>query len=373
MKPNIAVFGSSALDQTLAADLTLAGYEVNLFDLPEVQNTITNIHKNGGIHLCGDPRMLISGKTGFAKINMVTTNVKNALNNVDVIFCDVPISDFETMFEAIAPYIKDNQIVNFQTYGYWSCLRLANILKHMDKKNIILTESPAPIYAARGKDGNVTSALIRRSLPLATFPANKTKEAFKVLKNIFPTYEMAKNVLEINFENINMLVHSGIAICNIGYFDRAMEMGEKVSFYSTGITLHAGILSEVQDRERLAVCQAYGVRFTSLREHIIRLYDSQGKTVQEAIMNAKLYKNRARDPANIWVKWLSLDVPFAHVPFVSLAELASVPVPIYRAIIEIFGAVLKTDFWKTGLTLDKLGLGSLTKNEMLRYVTEGET
>jgi opine dehydrogenase len=90
-------------------------------------------------------------------------------------------------------------------------------------------------------------------------------------------------------------------------------------------------------------------------------------------MNAKLYRERASDPANIWVKWLSLDVPFAHVPFVSLAELANVPVPIYRAVIEIFGAVVNTDFWKTGLTLDKLGLESLTKNEILRYVTEGET
>lgn len=60
------------------------------------------------------------------------------------------------------------------------------------------------------------------------------------------------------------------------------------------------------------------------------------------------------------------------VPFVSLADLACISTPITRAIIEIFGAVFKTDFWKTGLTLNKLGLAGLTTKGVIRYVTEGE-
>jgi opine dehydrogenase len=372
LKVKITVFGADSYGQTMAADLTLAGFKVNLLELPEYQQAIAPVQKLGGIHLSGETQALISGKTGFAKPNMITTDVEEALKDVKVIFVTVPVTDYEDRFKAIAPYLEDGQIVNFNTYGYWPSLRVANILEQMGKENVILTESPAPTYSARGKDGHVTSVWIRRKLPLAAFPAKKRKEAIDALKAIYPNFESAKNVLQINFENMNLLAHPGIAICNIGYFDRAEEKGETVDFYSTGNTVHAGILSEAQDRERIEVCQAYGVPYTSLREHIIRYYASSGKTVQEAIKNAKMYQGIPPLPANIWDQWLSTDLPLSHVPFVILAELAGISTPIHRAIIEIVGAVLETDFWETGLTLDKLGMEGLTIEEVIRYVTEGE-
>jgi hypothetical protein len=45
--------------------------------------------------------------------------------------------------------------------------------------------------------------------------------------------------------------------------------------------------------------------------------------------------------------------------------------PIYRGLVDIFGALMETDFWKTGLTLDRLGLAGLSVDEVIRYVEEG--
>jgi hypothetical protein len=59
------------------------------------------------------------------------------------------------------------------------------------------------------------------------------------------------------------------------------------------------------------------------------------------------------------------------VPLVLLSDLAKIPVPIYRGLVDIFSAVLETDFWTTGLTLDKLGLKGLSPEQVVRYVTEG--
>jgi opine dehydrogenase len=372
MKPKIAVFGALNNGLTVAADLTLAGYRVNLLELPEFQQKIAPIQKAGGIQLSGEKHALVSGKTGLAKLNMVTTDVEEALKDVDIIFVDVPVTEYEARFKAIAQYLKDGQIVNFNTYGYWPCLRVTNILKHVGARDIILAESPAPIYSARGQEGQVASGWIRRALPLGVFPAKKSREAFDALKAIYPNYERAKNVLQTNFENINLLIHPGIALCNIGYFDRAEEKGETVGFYSTGNTFHAGILAEALDRGRIPVCQAYDVPYTSLKEEVIRLYDTKGDTVQEAIKNAKFYQAVPPFPANIWIQWLKNDIPLSHVPFVLLSELAGVPAPIHRGFVEIVGAVLETDYWKTGLTLNKLGLTGLTPKEVVRYVTEGE-
>jgi opine dehydrogenase len=373
MKPRIAVFGNARrIGHAIAADLTLAGYEVNLFDLPRFHEMIAPVQKLGGIQVTGETQALVSGKTGFAKINMITTDPEKALNNADVLFIALPEDDYEARFEAIAPYIKDGAIVNFNNYGYWASLRVVNILKRAGKENVILTECPVPIYVARYKDGHLDFSLMRMGIPLSVFPAKKSGEAYHVLKPMYSTFELAKNVLHANFENLNMLGHPGIALLNVAFFDRAKEHGDAtVNFYRTGITEHTGILAETQDKERIPVCQAYGVPYTSFRECITRYYGGTGKTMAETQLSTKFIQNIPAYSTDIWAQWLKADVPLAMVPLVLLANLAGISMPIYRGFIDIFGAILETDFWKTGLTLDKLGLADLSPQGVIKYVTEG--
>ena len=49
-----------------------------------------------GTHVTGDTNVIASGKTGFAKLNRVTTDLQKALKGVDLIFVDVPVHEFET-------------------------------------------------------------------------------------------------------------------------------------------------------------------------------------------------------------------------------------------------------------------------------------
>jgi opine dehydrogenase len=373
MKPKIAVFGNTSFGngQFITAALTLADYEVNFCESPELKENIKPIKNQGGIYLNGNPEELLAGKTGLAKPNMITTDVEKAFKNVDIIFMDLPHFEYESRVKAVAPYLQDGQIINFNSYGYWPSLRVNKIIQKADKKNIILTESPAATYIARGKTGNINFVWPRKKLPLATFPAEKRKEAFKTLYSIFPNYIMANNVLETNFENINFLAHTGFALPNIGNFDNAEEKGEKVDFYKIANTYHTGIFTETKDKERIKVCQAYDLSYRSLVSHINNYYAAPGDTVQESFQNLNLFQGRLV-PADIWRKWVKMDIALSHVPFVLLAELAGVSVPIHRGIITIIGAVLGIDFWKTGLTLDKLGLEGLTSKEVLRYATYGE-
>jgi opine dehydrogenase len=374
MKPKIAVLGNQALNigNAIAADLTLAGYEVHLFDLPRYSETIRAVQKVGGIHVSGDPQSTVSGKTGLARISAITNDHEAALKDTDVLFIDVPAHEYESRFRSIAPYIKDGAIVNFHHYGYWPSLRVAPILNSTGKENVLLTECPAPLYVARGNEGNLVFSLMRKGIPLSVFPANKSKKAFDILKAMYPSLELAENVLHTNFENINMLVHPGIALLNVAYFDRVKEHGEATAyFYGTGITEHTGILSEAQDKERKAACEAYGVPYTSLVDLINRYYDSKGKTVMESQLHSKFYPGVPAYGVDIWMQWLRTDLPLAMVPFVLLAELAGVSMPIHRSMIEIFGAILEANFWENGLSLDKLGLADLTVEEITRYVSEG--
>lgn len=374
MRPNIAIFGNQPINlgHAIAADLTLAGYKVNVFDLPEYENTLEPIRGLGGIHVTGDTKATVSGKTGFAKLNMVTTDPKKALRDVDLLFIDVPAHEFENRLKPIIPYIKDGAVLHFNYYGYWPSLRMTNLLREAGKKDIKITECPAGLYFARGIEGHLDFHVMKKRISLSVFPGRKSQEAFETIKSVYPNFYLAKNILQTNFENLNMLWHPAIILLNVAYFDREKACGEKtVHFYKTGITESTGILAEAQDKEREKLCQAYGVPYTSLRDLINQYSEASGKTVAEAQINANFIKKSSPYEVDLWEQWVKWDMPLAIVPVVMLADLVGVSMPIHRGLIDIFSALLEIDFWKTGLTLDKLGLTGLSAQEVVRYVTEG--
>jgi opine dehydrogenase len=214
MKPNIATFGNQPINlgHAIAADLTLAGYKVNVFDLPEYENALEPIRELGGIHVTGDPKVIASGKTGFAKLNLVTTDPEKALRDVDLLFIDIPAHQFESRLKPIIPYIKDGAVLHFNYYGYWPSLRVAPLLREAGKKNIKITECPSCLYFARGQGGHLDFHVMRKSIALSVFPGRKSQEVFDMMNTVYPNFYLAKNILQTNFENLNMLWHPSIAL-----------------------------------------------------------------------------------------------------------------------------------------------------------------
>jgi opine dehydrogenase len=374
MRPKIAVYGNQHMNlgHAIAADLTLAGHEVTVFDLPEYGRTVEPLLNMGGIHVSGDPKALVSGKTGFAKPHKITTDPEEALRGVDLLFIDVPTDEFETRLKPILPYIRDGAVLHFNYYGYWPSLRVAPLLKEAGKADVKVTECPSCLYYARGKEGRLDFEVMKEGVALSVFPSVKSKEAFQVIQSVYPNFELAENILATNFENLNLLWHPAIALLNVAHFDREKERGENTAyFYQTGITEHTGLLTEAQDREREPLCKAYGVPYHSLRDLTRKYSKGTGKTMTEAQRNSNFIKGSPAFDVEQWARWIHWDMPLAVVPMVLLADLAEIPLPINRGLVDLFGALLQTDFWKTGLTLERLGLAGLSVRDVLRYVSGG--
>ena len=83
------------------------------------------------------------------------------------------------------------------------------------------------------------------------------------------------------------------------------------------------------------------------------------------------YQSLAPQPADAWTRWLSADVPYAHVPMVALGTLAGVSMPVHRAIIAIAGATLGQDYWAEGVSLERLGVAGMSVEDIKRYVVDG--
>ena len=104
-KLTFAVMGTGNSGQTFAADLALKGYPVNLAELPDFAQNLKAIEKQGGIEISGD------AGNGFARMNMITTDLKQAVKGADVIFIGGSAAAHEPFSKALAEHFEDGQFI----------------------------------------------------------------------------------------------------------------------------------------------------------------------------------------------------------------------------------------------------------------------
>ena len=134
--PSVAVCGCGSAGTAIAADVSFMGCQVNLFELPEFEQNIAPIRERKGIELTG---ITSSGKTGFAKLNRITTNAQEAIEEAELIMITVPAPAHRAFFEALTPYFVEGQTILVNT-GYWASLRMKDLLK----RKRFLEKSPWP-------------------------------------------------------------------------------------------------------------------------------------------------------------------------------------------------------------------------------------
>lgn len=375
MSLKIAVIGNTGMNigAAVAGDMALAGHEVRFLLWPDQSECLEACRAAGGLHVSEPASETISGKTGLGAIPIITDDPAEAIAGADLVVVDELQLGLEERAKSFIPHLENGQVLHVNMHGYWPGLRLASQLRDADKAGVTVTEGVTPTHAASRDGANLKPGFLRRTLPLAAFPANRSEMAMERLAAITKSVEPCRNVIETNLESMNLLIHPAMSLLNVGFFDRRIAEGRPADFYGTGNTENAGRLAEVMDEERPDVCKAYGVRYRSVLEHIHILYGGDGDTVHEAVANSAFYRGVGDLRADIWKDWMANDLPLAHVPFVLLAELAGVSAPLHRGFVDIVDALLGANSWRDGLTLERLGLAEMDVAAITAYAETGET
>src|SRR5215510_3906566 len=326
----VAVIGNTAraIGAVCAADLTLSGHEVRYTVFPEHQDQLPAVRKAGGFTVEGEAKHLVAKKTGFAKLDKVCDTTAEALKDAEAVLIEVDMHQLETKFRAMIPEFARGAVVHVQSHGYWPAARLTPLLRKAGRKDVLVTEAPAPTHAARIEGTVVTPKGLRKGIRVATVPAARSAEALAVLKPLFHDFGAASMVLP-----------------NIGAMERAKLDGRKFGFYQEGVVPAAGVLGDALDAERKLVCEAYGVAHTPMAKAIEQYYGFTSNTFYEAMQNP-VYKSFPPFQPDIWRTWASDDLRYAVVPCVQLADQAGIAVPLHRAFAEIIGVLLGVDPWK---------------------------
>jgi opine dehydrogenase len=175
------------------------------------------------------------------------------------------------------------------------------------------------------------------------------------------------NVLQTGLNNMGAIFHPALTMLNAGWIEATHG---DYQFYIDGVTPSVARVLEVLDRERVTVASSLGLRARTALEWLQMAYNTTGEDLHEAIHNQPGYYG-IKAPSTLNHRYIFEDVPMSLVPIASLGQRFGVSVRGMDSIIRLACIVHRTDYWRRGRTVDKLGIGDLSVSELTRYVDEG--
>ncbi len=372
----VAVLGGGNGGHAVAANLSLAGFKVNFFELPRFAESFEKVLRTKEIQIQG------ISVDGVAKLNQATTDIQQALKDAEVIFVVTPAFGHREMAEVCVPFTQDGQIIVLMA-GSGGSLEFVNVIKQKKvKREMTIAETSTLPYGARLKGPGQVSVLINAVvLPTGVFPSKKTAEVIPKLKQFYPAIVPAKDVLEAAINNPNPIVHPVATLLSATRIEHSK--GE-FYLYAEGMTPAVARAYESLNQERLAICKAMDYSLHHWDHLEFRDYNL-GETEEECryrILNTSMDAAFGKDgiyagikmkgPEHLRDRYVTEDVPYGMVLLSTLGDLLGVATPTHDAVIQLASVINRTDYRKTGRGVKQLGLSRFDKRRLKRFLLEGK-
>jgi len=361
---NITVIGSGNGAHGVAADLTLRGYVVTLFDLPEFSSNVEAIAKKGGIQIIRGTHQQ------FVPLHRFTTDAREDFAQADCIMPVVPTFAHKALAEACAPHVRDGQSIILNPGSTGGLLQFMKVFS--DKgvtAKIDWAETASLPYGARLVEPGVVNILLDdKAIFFAAFPATNTEAIFSEFKPMFPAAVKVRNILDTALNNGNPVSHPSGALLNAGRIE--FTKGNYLH-YKEGITPSVAKVMEDVDKERMALIRAYGLSEITSAERLVLLgYTPPGANLYEQYHNSEVFAPM-KAPADLHGRFITEDIAYGLVTWANLGDLVAVETPLMDAFVHIASSLHGVDYFHEGRTLKNLGLGDLTAQQLLNYVNTG--
>ena len=360
---NYTVIGAGHGGKAMAAHLALMGFKVTLYN--RTFDHVQALKKRGGIELESND----AGVRGFGKLELVTSDMAEALQNAQMIMAVLPSSAHMDIAKAVAPHLRDGQIIVLHPGRTCGAIEFAKVLHDQGcTADVTISEAETFIYASRS-DGPAQARIfrIKDAVPLAALPATRTQQVLDAIHPAYPQFIDGINVLHTGLNNMGAIFHPALTLLNAGWIEATHG---DYQFYIDGVTPSVARVLEVLDRERVTVASSLGLRARTAMEWLQMAYNTVGEDLREAIQNQPGYYG-IKAPSTLNHRYIFEDVPMSLVPIASLGQHYGVSVRGMDSIVRLGCIVHRTDYWRRGRTVDKLGIADLSVSELTRYVNEG--
>jgi opine dehydrogenase len=363
MNTKYTVIGAGHGGKAMAAHLALMGFPVTLYN--RTFDHIEVIKKRGGIEIESNE----AGVQGFGRLKRVTSDIGEALQEAEMVMVVVPSSAHADIAKVAAPFLRDGQTVVLHPGRTGGALEFDKSLRDSGcSMDITIAEAETFIYASRS-DGPAQAHIfrIKEAVPLAALPAVRTAAVLQKMNEAYPQFIDGVNVLHTGLNNMGAIFHPALTLLNVGWIEATHG---DYQFYIDGVTPSVARMLEALDRERVTVASSLGLRARTAMEWLKLAYDTTGEDLHEAIQNQPGYYG-IKAPSTLSHRYIFEDVPMSLVPIASLGERYGVSVRGMESMIRVACIIHRTDYWRRGRTVEKLGIGGLSVSELTRFVNEG--
>lgn len=361
MKRIVAVLGGGNGGHTLAADLSLAGHEVRLFEMEKFKGNMLSVFETRKIECVGEVL------SGVADISLVTSSIEEAIEGAEVILVAVPAFAHKGYAELLAEKVNSNQLVVLLP-GTLGSLEFVNTWKELNaNKDVVIAESDTLPYATRLEGPGKVRVNVKILVQIGVFPATKTDWAENILKDIL-NVRMVSNVLEAGLSSMNPIDHPPGTILNAGRIERS---NGDFYIYEEGMTPSVIRVMEQLDNERIAIGSKFELSLMTIGDLLHTSgYGPKGDTWE--VLNGSRSLTPIKGPSNLNSRYLTEDIPFGLKTYASIATYLGIKTPVMDSLITLATILVNEDLEDQGRTIKDLGINGMSVSEIKEYVTTGQ-
>lgn len=364
MKEKLCVVGAGNGGFAIAADMALAGYRVTIYEDEAFAGGMKELFETKTITLSG------ASRNGEAKMYKVTTDLQDAVSDVDVIICSMPAFAQEITARKLAKVVKPGQIVFLCPGATGGALVYGRVFHEEGVKGVRICEVQTLPYSTRkaGPAASHTKILVK-ALYFAAFPAKDTDSCYEVISKMYPALKKVKNVMETMLNNGNIVSHAPIMVLNAG---RIGPDNTTYMHYKDGINKEVSYVLDGINDECMQLCKAFDLAVTTNQDrHFITGYtDALAETSYDSYRSSYSFM-LAKGPTTLNYRYLTEDAPYSMVTISSVAQQLGLKTPLMDAVANLGGALMQTNYWEDGRTAEDLGLAGKTLEEMKDFLENG--
>ena len=350
----VAVLGTGGIGLAMAALLCRDGHDPAIWS-----------PSGGGTRAIseGEPLVASGAVTGSFRPRVAVTCAQ-AMDGAQCVIIAVPAYAHRAVMDAVAPHVRSAQTMIVSSQYSLSAMVLRDVLSRRGIEVPIVAWGTTVVMGRRVGPAEVAVLTVRASVDLATVPQAQAHAGLDMCRALFgDRFHPRANLIAIHLSNVNPQAHLANALCNL----TRMEKGEAWDNYG-GLTATVSRLVERLDEERRAIAEAFGVQVRTMREHMSRSFDLPSMPLADAA-RAVVARGGSPGPSTLEARWILEDLPFGIVPQIALAESAGVEVPLHRAGLTLFSALLGRDLAAQNDLLPHLPIATSTPEQLTRLAS----
>ena len=354
----VAVLGAGAGGLSATVELTQAGHQVALWN----RNAQTLEANAAGGVLRFDGVLGTGSVTPYA----VTGDLAAAVGDAEAVVVCLPSIAHGRLFEDLAQLrITTPVVLNPGHTG--AVLEARRIWEQAGVTLPPFVELSTLTYVARINEGVVRTTGRAGTVRVAGLPGAAAAVTFAC--QLFPGVQPVADVLASSLANVNLVLHPPGAVLALAWTEAT---GGNYTFYREAMTAGVASVLTALDGERLAVASAFGHELLPLVQEMVEIGTVDPKHARAGDVAAAIRGGVANQsitgPDSTTHRYYREDFPYGLQPFVALADVVGLAVPVARSLLAIAATVLGREIMQAGRTAEALGIAGMSESTLLDIV-----